>query len=161
MNELLPCPHCGTDPRERRQQDESIFSHATVEYLQIVCDECGAKSESSEDHPAVVAAWNRRTQAATEGAVANVAKGRGAFFMQWTPLGSELPPGTYSLFLRPTSIESEPAIEASILRSALEKIAAIQNEAFGPDWKEIEKARVIANEALGRKLNEAGTHDRR
>lgn len=35
-------------------------------------------------------------------------------------------------------------------RAALERIAAIKNKDFGPDWEEIEEAREIANGALGR-----------
>lgn len=61
MPELLPCPFCGTAPRERRCWDESLYSHATVEYLTIVCDGCSAESASSESHEEVRAAWNRRT----------------------------------------------------------------------------------------------------
>jgi hypothetical protein len=33
---------------------------------------------------------------------------------------------------------------------ALEQIAAIENKEFGPDWEEIEEARKIANDVLGR-----------
>jgi ABC-type sulfate transport system substrate-binding protein len=36
------------------------------------------------------------------------------------------------------------------LVKALEKIAAIENKEFGPDWEEIEEARKIANDVLGR-----------
>jgi hypothetical protein len=36
------------------------------------------------------------------------------------------------------------------LVKALEEIAAIENKEFGPDWEEIEEARKIANDVLGR-----------
>jgi hypothetical protein len=36
------------------------------------------------------------------------------------------------------------------LVKALEQIAAIENKEFGPDWEEIEEARKIANDVLGR-----------
>jgi hypothetical protein len=34
------------------------------------------------------------------------------------------------------------------LAKALRDIAAIENQEFGPDWEEIERARKIANDAL-------------
>jgi hypothetical protein len=36
------------------------------------------------------------------------------------------------------------------LVKALEQIAAIENKEFGPDWEEIEEARKIAHDVLGR-----------
>jgi hypothetical protein len=38
--------------------------------------------------------------------------------------------------------------EIARLKAALRKIAAIENEQFGHDWEEIDKARDIANAAL-------------
>jgi hypothetical protein len=62
MSELRPCPFCGNDaPRKRIQIDESLWSHAAVDWLTIVCDECDCQSVSSEVHTDVIAAWNRRT----------------------------------------------------------------------------------------------------
>jgi hypothetical protein len=44
--------------------------------------------------------------------------------------------------------EVVPASIADDLVKALEKIAAIENKEFGPDWEEIEEARKIATDAL-------------
>jgi Lar family restriction alleviation protein len=66
VTELLPCPFCGTEPRQRRQMDESLYSHATVEYLQIVCDGCNCESVASERHDEVIAAWNQRSARSAE-----------------------------------------------------------------------------------------------
>lgn len=41
-------------------------------------------------------------------------------------------------------------IEIDRLRAALEQIAAIENEEWGGDWDEIERAREMARAALGR-----------
>lgn len=61
MSELKPCPFCGNDaPRMVRHMDESLWSHAAVEWLHITCDECDCESVSSEVHEDVIAAWNRR-----------------------------------------------------------------------------------------------------
>lgn len=62
--DLQSCPFCGNDaPRKLTQMDESLWSHASVEWLTIVCDECDAQSVSSEVHEDVIAAWNRRAAA--------------------------------------------------------------------------------------------------
>jgi hypothetical protein len=45
---------------------------------------------------------------------------------------------------------AEKAAEIDRLREALKKIVAIKNDLFGSDWAEIEEARNIASEALGR-----------
>lgn len=58
--ELKACPFCGNEPRVAKRWDESIFSHASVEWWRIVCDECGCESMDSEEHDEVFAAWNRR-----------------------------------------------------------------------------------------------------
>jgi|GEM_PF-6505342 Lar family restriction alleviation protein len=57
---LLPCPFCGEIPSERRWMDESVYSHATVEYLQITCDGCDAGTRASEKHDEIRSAWNTR-----------------------------------------------------------------------------------------------------
>lgn len=46
--------------------------------------------------------------------------------------------------------EEEAALLAAApdLFAALQKIAAIENREFGPDWEEIEEARQIANDAI-------------
>lgn len=41
--------------------------------------------------------------------------------------------------------------ENKLLRAALERIAAIEDEMFGADWAEIEEARTIATDALAGK----------
>ena len=52
--------------------------------------------------------------------------------------------------------------QALIWRAALEKIVAIEDQMWGPDWEEIEQARGIAIEALRRtnELEEDGSQDR-
>ena len=64
----LPCPFCGTEPRILKRWDESHYSHDTVEFMRIVCDECSAESMDSEDHDEVLAAWNRRSAAIPDAA---------------------------------------------------------------------------------------------
>lgn len=48
-----------------------------------------------------------------------------------------------------TGVEVERE-RCAIFRAALEQIAAIKNQEYGPDYAEIEEARMIANQALGR-----------
>lgn len=47
-----------------------------------------------------------------------------------------------------TEEESTLMAAAPFLLAALQKIAAIPNHEFGTDWKEIEEARQIANDAI-------------
>lgn len=48
-----------------------------------------------------------------------------------------------------TAAAFEPASGAVlVLREALEKIVAIENQMYGPDWEEIDAARLIARAAL-------------
>lgn len=71
--ELLPCPFCGNDsPRMFYRMDESVYSHAAVQYLRITCDECDCESIDSEDHNEVIAAWNARADTARVVAQAEV-----------------------------------------------------------------------------------------
>jgi Lar family restriction alleviation protein len=56
---LLPCPFCGSEPTVARWQGESLYSHATVEYMQIRCDGC-CDGAAIERHDEAIAAWNRR-----------------------------------------------------------------------------------------------------
>lgn len=58
---LLPCPFCGTEASTRRHMTESLFSHATVEYLQISCERCDGAQFCGEQHDEIVASWNRRS----------------------------------------------------------------------------------------------------
>jgi hypothetical protein len=48
--------------------------------------------------------------------------------------------------------------EISRLRAALRQIADIEDEEYGSDWCEIEKAREIANTALRNSVGECGRH---
>lgn len=48
-----------------------------------------------------------------------------------------------------TETIAEKDAEIGRLRAALLDIAAIENEQYGPDWEEIDRARGIANAALG------------
>jgi hypothetical protein len=45
-------------------------------------------------------------------------------------------------------VAQEPVVGTNALRDALQKIAAIEDEMFGGDWDEIERARAIARAAL-------------
>lgn len=57
---LKTCPFCGTAPSEYIRQDESLFSHAIVDYLTITCTECDGASMHSEDHAEIREKWNTR-----------------------------------------------------------------------------------------------------
>jgi Lar family restriction alleviation protein len=59
--QLKPCPFCGSDPRVRKRQDESLWSHNIVTWTAVGCPECevefdwpeGGESNAAEE-------WNRR-----------------------------------------------------------------------------------------------------
>lgn len=68
----LPCPFCGEEPAVSRWHDESAYSHATVEYMQIKCDGC-CEGIATERHAEALEAWNTRTARAGEASTAPAA----------------------------------------------------------------------------------------
>lgn len=52
-NDLLPCPFCGID-------NASVYP--VVDFAEVQCDTCGARSPMTEDEASAVAAWNSRAK---------------------------------------------------------------------------------------------------
>jgi len=59
---LLSCPFCGGEPKKEEQMDEDIWSHNTVPWRRVGCDQCEIWTnwtcEGSD--PSETEAWNRR-----------------------------------------------------------------------------------------------------
>jgi Lar family restriction alleviation protein len=127
---LLPCPFCGTEPRERRRMDESLYSHATVEYLQVVCDGCNCESVASERHDEVIAAWNQRSARSAEpvkpvGEVKIMPRGGNAgiaCFVDWGLDG--IPPAGTKLYSEPPRAALPEAKQPAFPRRFLKAINA-------------------------------------
>lgn len=64
--ELLPCPFCGEEPSYRKFEDEDIWSHNLVWWVEVSCMECctnfslpeHAIEPGGDDDP--VTRWNTR-----------------------------------------------------------------------------------------------------
>jgi len=64
---LLCCPFCGGEPKKEEQMDEDIWSHNTVPWRRVGCNQCEIWTNwTCEDFdPSETEAWNRRPALAT------------------------------------------------------------------------------------------------
>jgi Lar family restriction alleviation protein len=60
--EILPCPFCGTAARHYTRKDESIWSHATVDWHYISCGHCEVEMHQCDGFDEVLARWNTREE---------------------------------------------------------------------------------------------------
>ncbi len=66
-HDMLPCPFCGEEPNVRVFQDEDIWSHNIVDYLEVSCLDCNtsfslpthAIEEDDPDYNPILR-WNTR-----------------------------------------------------------------------------------------------------
>jgi len=68
MDELLPCPFCGSEAYLSKTMDESLWSHATVPYYKVQCGDCeiGTGYVCEGHDPSAIEAWNRRAAASLQ-----------------------------------------------------------------------------------------------
>jgi len=60
MNELKPCPFCGSSASVSTVDDEACSSHDVVPWYAAGCHQCGAHMEWDSDKAEAIAAWNTR-----------------------------------------------------------------------------------------------------
>jgi len=61
MNELKPCPFCGSEV-ELRGSEKELTSGENISYWYVICPECGASVYGSKDKATAIEAWNTRAK---------------------------------------------------------------------------------------------------
>jgi len=101
MSEALkPCPFCGNEePRVSMRLDEDLWSHNTVTWTQVRCDDCDASSPSTCPgfELEAVEAWNRRAASQRTEQQAGAAEPAA---WEWRHLDTTNTPNTWSEWAR-------------------------------------------------------------
>jgi hypothetical protein len=67
MTDMLPCPFCGNKPHRKTYDDEDIWSHDLVQWLEVGCNECNISFswpvhaiEDDDNDANPILRWNTR-----------------------------------------------------------------------------------------------------
>lgn len=61
MNELKPCPFCGSEA-ELRGYEKELTSDENSGYWYVMCLKCGGSVYASNDKATVIDRWNKRAE---------------------------------------------------------------------------------------------------